>query len=90
MANYTRNERIDFHLNQAKKGAVGRNGKPLSDFARGKHANKAEQLIAQKDNWIERNREKLSATNLKKHDAAKKRRKKAQQDYIASINGGNK
>lgn len=74
---FTRNERIRYHLDKAKKGAVGKNGKPLSDFVRGKHAAKAERLISQKDRWIETHRDQVPKNNLKKHDEAKKRRQAA-------------
>ena len=90
MPNYTRNERIQHHLELAKVGAVGRNGQPLSDFARGKHAARAEQLIAQKDKWIETHRDQVPKSNLKKHDEAKKRRQQKDEAYRNSQRGGNR
>lgn len=83
MANYSRNEKIQYHLDRAKVGAVDKNGKPLSDFMRGKHAAKAEKLIAQKDRWIERHRDQVKPADLKKHDEAKKRRREADMAYKA-------
>lgn len=91
MANYTRNERIQYHLDKAKVGAVDKNGKPLSDFIRGKHAREAERLIGQKDRWIETHRDQVPKANLKKHDEAKKRRIEAQAAFRSqNQSGGNR
>lgn len=89
MSNYTINEKIQHHLDKAKVGAVDRNGKPLSDFVRGRHAQKAQQLIAKKDRWIETHRDQIPKSDLKKHDDAKKRRKQQQEAYRRNM-GGNK
>lgn len=88
---YTINERIEYHLNQAKVGAKGRNGQPLSDFARGKHAQKAEALIKQKADYIKNNPGAISPENLQAHMASQQKRRDEQRAYHegqAKKNGG--
>lgn len=41
---YTPKERMEYHAKQSKVGAVDSNGEPLSDFARGTHFAKAEDI----------------------------------------------
>lgn len=81
---YTDSERITYHLQRSKKGAKSKDGKPLSDFIRGKHSAKAEALIAKKDKWIKDNPELLSPDDLQKHQESLRRRNERRRAFIGN------
>ena len=82
--NFTPNEKLKYHLEKSRKGATGKNGKLLSDFARGRHQQKAENLIRAKDEWYSKNKDKISQESYDKHLLAKQKRYEKQKAYRES------